>query len=215
MEFEKLKIIYHDIQKLQEYHDENDFCKIVKDNIPIDILNRVILVYDTEYCYPVNIKLGDFITNKTDVFHDIYGYDLFYNINYIFREAFIDPKNDNFTVNSFIKEESFKDVIKENINLFSDECDSLKEKIAVFNLNDQVDEQLSEDELKLFYKGIDNIRNIIFKYFDTDNQYIINKIKRQINTSKIRVEHLKEKINEELTHIHELENELKKYENLV
>lgn len=210
MEYEQLKHIYHDISKLLECHDENDFPKILKDNIPIDLLNKNIKIFDFDYGYFTNIRLGDFITNHIDSFHDIYGVDLFYYINYIFREVFIDPQYDNFEVNKLCMMDYDLDyVIDQNIDLFLKECDSLKEKIFVYNLNNEITSKLTEDELKTFNNGIDNIKKIISNCFE-ENNILAEELNRLIQKSKIRIENLNDEIDKELSHIHELEIQLSK-----
>lgn len=210
MEYEQLKHIYYEISKLLECHVENDFPKILKDNIPINLLNRIIKVFDFDYGYFNDIKLGDFITNHIDSFHDIYGVDLFYYINYIFKEVFIDPTHDNFEVNTLCMMDYDVDyVIDQNIDLFLKKCDSLKEKIFVYNINDEITPQLTDDELKLFVNGIDNIKKIITNYFDEDN-ILSEKLKCLIKKSQDRIDYLNEEIDKELSHIHELEIQLSK-----
>lgn len=209
MEYEQLKNIYHDISKLLECHDDNDFPKILKDNIPVYLLNRTIKIFDFDYGYFTDIKLGDFITNEIDSYHDIYGVNLFYYINYIFREVFIEPENDNFEVNKFV---NFSDydldyVIDENVELFLKECESLKEKIYAYNINDEITDPLTHDEYKTFTNGIDNIKKIIADYFN-EKQYLIDEIKHLIQKSKDRIEQLNEEIDIEISHIHELEKQL-------
>ncbi len=211
MEYEKLKNIYQDIHKLLECPDENDFPKILKDNIPIDLLNRTIKIFDFDYGYFSNMKLGDFIVCHTDSFHDIYGVDLFYYVNYIFNDVFINPKYDNFEINTFVK---FTDydldfIIDENIELFLKECKSLKEKIYVYNLNNQISFKLTDDEFKTFVNGIDNIKKIISNYFD-ENNILSDELKRLIKKSQDRIDYLNDEIDKELSHIHELEIQLSK-----
>lgn len=211
MTYEQLKNIYHNIHELLECHDENDFSKILKDNIPIYLLNRIINIFDFDSGYFTDIKLGDFITNHIDSFHDIYGTDLFYYINYIFREVFIDPKNDNFEINNFVK---FSDydldyAIDENVELFIKECNSLKDKIFAYNINDEITPKLTYDELKTFNNGIDNIKKIISNCFE-ENNILSNELKRLIKKSQDRIRYLNEEINKEVSHIHELGIQLSK-----
>lgn len=209
MEYEQLKIIYHNISELLECHDDNDFPKILKDNIPVYILNRNIKIFDFEYGYFSDIRLGDFITNEIDSFHDIYGVNLFYYINYIFREVFIDPKNDNFEVNKFVEYNDYDldFVIDENVELFLKECSSLKDKIFAYNINDEITSKLTYDELKTFNNGIDNIGKIISNCFDANN-ILAEELKRLIKKSKVRIENLNDELDKELSNIHELERQL-------
>lgn len=210
MEFENLKNIYLDISKLLECQDENNFPKIIKDNIPIDLLNRTLKIFDFDYGYFTDIKLGDYIINKTDVFNDIYGYDLFYNVNYIFTDAFC---HHNYFNNLIDYDLDY--VIDVNLDIFSDKCNSLKDKLLSYNVMDQINPKLSEDEINTLSKCIDNIKKIILSYFDVNNNQIIHEIKFLIKKSQNRINDLNDEIDKEVTHIHELENELKRYESMV
>lgn len=185
MTIDELKDNYAEIFSLIECPDENTYPKILTNNIPIEILNDTISIsIEDGYGYCSDIKIGDFISNKNDEFHNIYGVDLFHHIREIFTCIFVYPKYNDFRLTFTFADGEINDFIENNLKLFIKRCDELAYFIKSANYDGQIVDTLTDEEITNFGKSIKKIEETIISYFTDDAFKFLPKTNEETMTPK-------------------------------
>lgn len=169
MTIDELKDNYAEIFSLIECPDENTYPKILTDNIPVETLNKVISIFvEDGYGHYSNVKIGDFICDKNDEFHDISGIDLFYHIEEIFTWIFVYPETHNSSVKFTFANDEMNGFIENNLKMFINRCDGLAYYIKSANYDGQIVNPLTDEEITNFGESIKKIKETIISYFTDD-----------------------------------------------